>query len=898
MTANREDVRISLMGGMILVLLTVAAVTLTYLVMLHEAQSILKRNVNALLQNDAHFFQLEVERGMRMGTVVASRPFIIRNLTRLDAHPGSASAQRNLQRTARSFLPVGLSAVVFYDARGRMVAQAGKIANPPFVVPLKTRHESFLLWDRHPMVRTLTLIKAGKRRVGSAITQSYAVFGGKMAPSVRALGKSADLDLCARVAPGTMRCLPDVRRAHYIDSPVSGFRDGKPTPMERALNGHTGFVYTHDAQGFATITAYTPVPHTGLGMALTIRQSDLFRGVTERLIDVAIILLVLLLAGMFLMRWLILPILRRRTEAEKGTQAANLQLRNREAQIQGLLAHMADGVIVINEEGIVQIYNTACEKIFGHKSADVVGNNIRMLMPEPYRSEHDGYLRRYHETGEARVIGRSREVAGLRKNGEQFPLELRVSEVRSAGSRLYIATVRDITLEKEAAQQTLYLATHDALTQLPNRLLFGERLQHAIAGARRTHAKLALLFLDLDEFKGINDRLGHHVGDTLLQIVAQRLTATLRTDDTVSRLGGDEFVVILSGAGASGAIEAVAGKLLAAIRAPYVIHGHTLQVGTSIGIAIFPHDGEDNETLLKSGDTAMYQAKQQGGNRYAFFASAPASPHAGDPALAADWLDAHARGDLALRYQPVRSLATGAITSLEVLVMWPHPAHGQLDHNNVLRLAEQTGTTATLYAWILNKACLQWKAWSREGIPAPPLTITWASGQMQKDFSPAAIGKILLEQDVAPDHLIIGINEALITEQGAVADAVRALRNLGVQIAIDGFGSGLSSLTVLRNLSPQALKIDPWIVHGMTSNNDDASLITAIVALAHGLRMTVIAKGVENDAQRVLLGQLGCDEYQGDEWNNPLPAEEAASLLYAGHSTMPNVPIPPGNDGR
>ena len=881
MNLDKGDIRISLIGTVILAILTVAAGTLTYLVMQAEARSILKRNVSALLQNDARFFRQEIQRDNHLASVVATRPFVVDNMRKTDAHPRNRRARHNLRRVARSFLSLGLTAVTFYDARGRLVAHAGRIDNPPFVVPLHGRREAFLLWNRHPMVRTVMPIRFGRRRLGSVITQGHVAFAGKMAPIVRALGRTADLKLCAPVGPGSMRCLPDTRLARHTDHPVPEVRDGHRLPMWHALRGATGYVYARDRGGHAIIAAYTPVPHTGLGMVLTIRQSDLFRDITARLVDVGAILLLLLVTGMVMMRWLVLPLLRRRTEAEQQTQMANIRLRNSEAQIQGLLGHMADGVIVINEDGLIQIFNSACERIFGYKTAEMIGQNVCVLMPEPHRSAHDAYLQHYLETGEAKVLSRSRELLGVRKDGQQFPLEIRVSEVRNDSMRLFIATVRDVTLEKAEAQKALYLATHDALTQIPNRLLLGERLQQALSAARRTDGKVALFFLDLDGFKGINDRLGHDIGDALLRIVAQRLTASLRADDTVARLGGDEFVIILTGALSRGNIEAVGRKLLAAIRTPYMIQGHTLYVGTSIGIALFPDDGTDSETLLKNGDIAMYRAKEAGGNRFHFFASDVRAYDAPLSALSADWLAArgHGHGHLRLLYQPVRSLADDTVASLDVLVVWQHATRGLLGQDTILRVAEETGTIVPLGTWILQTACTQWRNWTAEGAPAPPLSLSWTAAQWQQDAQVHTVQKILAECRMPADHLIMGIGENLITEHDGVGGALQALRALDVQIAIDGFGAGLSSLTSLRRLSPQILRMDPWIVHGLATSEGETGLLKAIIALAHSLRMTVVAKGVRNDVQRLLLRELGCDAYQGDEWDQPLSAEETAAFL-------------------
>ncbi len=614
MKLQKEDLRISLIGGVILVVLTLAAGVSTYLVMQREVESILKRNLSALLQNNARVFTQEIHQGIRESVTVATRPFVIDSLKAVDAHPGDIQARHNLQEIARSFLPVGFSVVKFVDTKGQTMARAGDFRLLPFAARLEASQETFLLWKRQLLLQVLVPVRDGKRRLGFVITQAHLSFMRKIRPVVRALGRTADLAVCAPLGTNQMSCLPGtLYPRRYISRPISQSVKDQFVPMHYALAGQSGLRYTRDYFGHQVVAAYGAIGDTGLGMVLKIHQSDLFRTLNTRLRQVAGLLLALLLAGALMMRILILSLLRKRTAAEEETCKANSQLRTSEARTQALLAHVADGVIVIDEHGLIETFNTAAEQIFGYEAQAIIGANVSRLMPEPHRSQHDGYMKRYKETGKSAVIGVARELTGVRRSGEIFPLEIKIREVCAETAHLFIAAVRDITQEKEAAQHALDLATHDALTGLPNRLLLADRLEQALVQARRAQNRVALLFLDLDGFKTINDSLGHAIGDLVLKAVAQRLTASLRATDTVARQGGDEFIVVLSDLATIEAVDTVTQKLITHLTAPYDIQGQILYVGTSIGVTIFPDDGVDRDTLLKNCDIAMYRAKETGG---------------------------------------------------------------------------------------------------------------------------------------------------------------------------------------------------------------------------------------------------------------------------------------------
>ncbi|WP_297447090.1 EAL domain-containing protein [Acidiferrobacter sp.] len=879
-TPKKEDLRISFISGIILVLLTLAAGASTYLVMQHEAESILKKHLSAFLQYDVRGFRNEIHYTIRQSVTVATRPFVIHSLKGVDTRPGNIRARHDLQEIARSFLPMGFSAVEFVNRKGEIVAHAGSFQVPPFTVHIKASQETFLQWKRRPLVQTLMPVKEDKRYLGFVITQAPLLFMAHIRPMVRALGHTADLAVCAPLGATAMRCLPSTLHVHYANRPISQFLKGQPVPMHFALEGRSGVIYAQDYLDHAVVAAFVPIGNTGLGMVLKMRQSDLFHAANARLRQVAGLLLALLLTAMLLMRWLVVPLLRKRTEAQEATRAANTALRTSEARTQALLAHIADGVIVIDTQGVIETFNAAAEQIFGYEAHDVIGKNVSLLMPEPHRSQHDQYLKRYHETGRSTIIGATRELEGMRHNGEIFPLEIKIREVDTGAMHVFIAALRDITREKEAAQHTLELATHDALTGLPNRLLLSDRLDQALVQARRAGDRVALLFLDLDGFKTINDSLGHATGDLVLKAVAQRLTTSLRATDTVARQGGDEFVVVLTGLATLEAVDQVTQKLLTNLIAPYSVQDRILYVGASMGITVFPDDGVDRDTLLKNCDIAMYRAKEAGGNTRLFFAPTMNQEVVAKQSLSTDLHQALARDEFRLYYQPVVDLVSGAVVGLEALIRWQHPMQGLLSPSRFITLAEETGLIVPIGEWVLTSACAQWQAWAKAGIDAPPIAVNLSARQFRDSRLVATLTRLLKESDMPPDRLVLEITESMVMGNvDMVIETLRAMRATGLKIAIDDFGTGYSSLSYLKRLPVSILKIDQSFVRDIMTDASDAAVVTAIINLAHSLHLTVIAEGVETEAQRSFLRERGCDHYQGYYFSKPRPAPEVAALL-------------------
>jgi diguanylate cyclase (GGDEF)-like protein/PAS domain S-box-containing protein len=433
---------------------------------------------------------------------------------------------------------------------------------------------------------------------------------------------------------------------------------------------------------------------------------------------------------------------------------------------------------------------------------------------------------------------------------------------------------------KQAAETIRHLAYHDSLTSLPNRMLFRDRFLHALALAHRKKEMLAMLFLDLDRFKKINDTLGHAAGDRLLQAVAERLKKTLREGDTIARLGGDEFMILLSGVKAVEDAAKVAEKILYAIRPSFMIDGHELHITTSIGISLYPYDGQDTDTLVKNSDIALYRAKEYGRNNYQLYTAAMNARAFEQLALENSLRRALEREELFLMYQPLIDLKTRTISGLEALVRWQSP-NGQIHPpDTFIPLAEDTGLIVPMGEWILNTACRQIKLWQAQGLQVYPVAVNLSARQFQQQNLIGEISKALEEHQVEPQYLAIELTESTILKNADLAiDTLREFKLMGIQISIDDFGTGYSSLSYLKRFPVDALKIDRSFVNDCIENADDAAIVSAIISMAHSLKLQVVAEGVETGSQLEFLRTQNCDKMQGYLISPPMAASQLATFL-------------------
>ena len=485
----------------------------------------------------------------------------------------------------------------------------------------------------------------------------------------------------------------------------------------------------------------------------------------------------------------------------------------------------------------------------------------------------------------------SGELTSRRQDGEAFPVWLRFDAVHDEQGRLinYVAMLSDISHIKTAEQRLQELAYSDFLTGLPNRLLFHERLEQEISAARRHHRRTALLYIDLDRFKTVNDNLGHEAGDKLLITVGQRLRRCVRASDTIARLGGDEFTLILSDLSTPTAAAPIAANVLKALARPIRLQGHDIIIGGSIGIAIAPDDGDDRETLERHADIAMYHAKEKGRGNYQFFTTDLNERSKQQLSLQTDLRSALEQQHFQLLYQPIVRLDTGQPTALEVLLRWQHPRRGTLTPADFLSTAEDTGLIVPIGHWVLSETCAQAARWQQAGLAPISLNINLSPRQFQHPELPATLIANLREHHLPAEQLALELTEDMLSQDPTEADdTLERLNAMGTSLLLDDFGTGHSSLASLRHMPVRCLKIDRSFITDLPDNRDACAITTAIITLATSLELQIIAEGVETRAQRDFLLAQGCDQAQGYLFAGPLDASQVATFLLK----HPAAPLP------
>jgi diguanylate cyclase (GGDEF)-like protein len=441
---------------------------------------------------------------------------------------------------------------------------------------------------------------------------------------------------------------------------------------------------------------------------------------------------------------------------------------------------------------------------------------------------------------------------------------------------------------QKANAELKHMVLHDALTKLPNRLLLEDRLGQAISACARSGGSCAVLFVDLDRFKAVNDSLGHFVGDELLRAVADRLCAAIRSEDTVSRLGGDEFVVLLRSVQHEQDVAMVGRKIVEVLNAPVQAQGHELCVTASVGATLFPQHGSNPQALITNADAAMYHVKKSGRNGFQLFRADMSTFFPDRLALENDLRKALERREFELHYQPKIDVATGATTGMEALVRWRHPSRGLVAPGDFIPLAEETGLIIPLGHWVLREACRQNKAWQDEGLPPLRTAVNISAAQLRNDDLADSVAVVLRETGLAARYLEIEITESVVMQNAPAALAMLdRLSRMGIHLAVDDFGTGYSSLSYLKRFPLNTLKIDASFIRDLSSDNNDAVIVQAIIALAHSLRLEVVAEGVEQESQLRFLQSFGSDQYQGYLHSKPLPAAEFARRLRTSGGPAP-----------
>ena len=524
-----------------------------------------------------------------------------------------------------------------------------------------------------------------------------------------------------------------------------------------------------------------------------------------------------------------------------------------------------DEAIVFHRDGIITDGNEALTRLTGYELHEVIGLSIFNFISPEWRAVALDYARGRRED--------PYEVTICHKEGHAIPVEVVGKTMPLHHADYRIVVVRDITARKQAQEREAFIALHDTLTQLPNRHFLMEQLSQVLSLARRRHGRAAILFVNLDHFKTVNDSLGHHAGDQLLCNVAERLRLGVRDADVVARLGGDEFVVVLTDVKSPDDAALVADKLLASMHGVFTVEQLPLTISPSIGIALYPEHGNSADLLLRCADAAMHHAKESGRGNRQFY----------DPSMDASALDilrherllreAIANNAFELHYQPQVRLADGALQGIEALVRWRHPERGLVGPNEFITFSESRGLITPIGRWVMREACRQLKEWQDQGLAMVPVAVNLSAIEFRQRDVAAEIAAVLRETGLAPHYLEIELTESVLMHQtGQVLDTLNALKTLGVGISIDDFGTGYSSLAYLKRYPIDKLKIDRSFVADTPGNADDVAIVTAIIQMGHSLQLKTVAEGVETAEQVGLLAGLGCDLIQGFVVSVPMEA--------------------------
>ena len=721
-------------------------------------------------------------------------------------------------------------------------------------------------------------------------------------------------DLVARLlrnseSPGHRLLLVRRDTADLIEITAAGSRDKMQRPLRLSPEEQKRILYS------------MPVEETQWQL-VDLPDASLFAGYRGRIVNQIILVTALFLLVSVFMLWRIRREERRRATAEQALQESHNRLEERveertqelvsvnkslqheidervraEARMRKLsrvVEQTDDTVLITNRDGFTEYVNPAFENKTGYHAKEAIGRKPNLIKSGLHDKK---FYKKLWGTILAGKVFRGMFI-NRRKDGSLYYEEKTITPLKDDQGRVthFVATGKDITERMEAQERLNHLAHHDALTDLPNRALLVDRLGHALAQAQRNERLVAVLFLDLDRFKTINDSLGHGIGDNLLKTVADRLRQCIRDSDSIARLGGDEFTIVLEGIKDVREVVVIAEKVLETIAQPFNVNGHELLTTASIGITLFPFDNDDIETLLQNADTAMYRAKKAGGNTYAFFTADMSKDAVQRLAMEGRLRHALERQEFTLHYQPRVDVRACRVTGAEALLRWWDPEKGDLvSPAEFIPLLEETGLIIPVGEWVLRTACRDFQAMAEAGGPSLRVSVNLSPRQFQQKDLVATVTRILEETGLDPKRLELEITESLLVDNvEAVAGTLRALHELGVHIAVDDFGTGYSSLSYLKRFPIDCLKVDRAFVRDVTDDPDDAEIVKAIIAMAHSLRMDVVAEGVETRDQLRFLRKLSCEEIQGYLFSRPLPLDELKAWLRTAGNRITKNGCPSG----
>ncbi|MFA7270757.1 MAG: EAL domain-containing protein [Sterolibacterium sp.] len=646
----------------------------------------------------------------------------------------------------------------------------------------------------------------------------------------------------------------------------------------QVARGHEGFLEGIDYRGVAVIGAARLIPGTSWLIVSKIDKEEIYAPIRRANWIVGIVSMLFILgAGVTTAIWW----RNQRNSLLAKVYETRLMHESSKRRLENFSKYANDIILLSDEQAHIVEANDRAIEAYGYPLAELQGMHASELRDPAYRDSFDEDMRRW--TTEGIVY----ETVQRHRSGRVFPVEVSARLVELDGRRFQQAIIRDISERKQAeeaqrssAAQIIHLAHHDSLTGLLNRYSLQGRLEQALATVRRERRALAVMFIDMDRFKTINDTLGHGVGDALLVKVAHRLRDSVRESDIVARFGGDEFVVVLTEVDGPTAAARVADKILHTLSVSYHIEENELHSSPSIGLAFYPYDGEDSETLMKHADTAMYHAKSQGRNNVQFFTTEMNRVTVERLRLDHDLRAALEEAQFELHYQPKLDVRTGCVVGVEALVRWRHPRDGLVSPLKFIPVAEETGLIIPLGEWVLNEACRQLREWQDQGLTRMTMAVNLSAHQLRSPALLTYVSQTLERHGLTGADLELEVTESVaMANPEASIGRLHALRNLGVRLSIDDFGTGYSSLSYLKLLPIHTLKLDRSFVRDIETDANDAAICTATIALAHNMGLSVVGEGVETEAQRAFLAMHQCDILQGYLFSKPLPAQAALAVL-------------------
>lgn len=579
-------------------------------------------------------------------------------------------------------------------------------------------------------------------------------------------------------------------------------------------------------------------------------------------------------------------------------------LRESENRFRSVVESASDAIILMDRRGEIVSWNRSAQTIFGYRNDEIQGQPISALFPASYTQHlsHGTTCDPLITSGLLRPGSRATELNGIRKDGTEFPIEISLSSWETAEGAFYSGIVRDVTERKSLEDQLTHQALHDPLTKLANRVLFRDRVSHALDRVERNKVQVGVLFLDLDNFKTINDTQGHAAGDQVLISVAQRLEACLRTSDTAARLGGDEFAVLVEDTTNTEGALLVAERIKDILRAPFLVDGKEVFVGTSIGIATTVNGSETPEDLLRNADVAMYLAKSQGKDRYAIFESGMHDALIERAQFETDMRCAIDQHEFEVYYQPIVDLQSEQVMGMEALVRWNHPIHGLIMPLEFIPVAEETNLIIPLGRWILEEACTQAQAWQTLYGERLSITVNISSRQFKDEGLLETARTALAKSKLPPESLILEITEStMLLNTDETIKKLKELKVLGIRLAIDDFGTGYSSLSYLQRFPVDILKIDKSFIDRISQGKEGAAVAKAIITMSDTLHLKTIAEGIENPEQSTELQGLGCELGQGYHFAKPLRSRDMGEFLRLSSTDAdersPTAPLVPGITG-